>query len=49
MDRNQTPHPSTLADAGIEQKIDLSVDNIRVTKDRVIAIYTTNCQAAASL
>lgn len=49
MDRNQTPRPSTLADAGIEQKIDLSVDNIRVTKDRVIAIYTTNCQAAASL
>ena len=49
MDSNQTPRPSTLADAGIEQKIDLSVDNIRVTKDQVTAIYTTNCQAGASL
>ena len=49
MDSNQTPRPSTLADAGIEQKIDLSVDNIHVTKDRVTAIYTTNCHDAASI
>lgn len=47
MDRNNTPHPATLSDAGIERKIELSVDNVRVTKDRVIAIYTTNCQTAS--
>lgn len=47
MDRNHTPRPTGLEEAGIEQKIALSVDNIRVTKDRVIAIYTTNCQTAS--
>ncbi|MEW8693145.1 MAG: hypothetical protein AB2535_19090 [Candidatus Thiodiazotropha endolucinida] len=47
MDRNHTPRPANLTEAGIERKIALSVDNIRVTKDRVIAIYTTNCQTAS--
>ncbi|MCU7852347.1 MAG: hypothetical protein KZQ80_09045 [Candidatus Thiodiazotropha sp. (ex Monitilora ramsayi)] len=47
MDRNHAPHPARLEDAGVAQKIDLSVDNIRVTKDRVTAIYTSNCQTAS--
>ncbi|MCU7812408.1 MAG: hypothetical protein KZQ77_14435 [Candidatus Thiodiazotropha sp. (ex Notomyrtea botanica)] len=47
MDQNRTPHPAKLEDAGVAQKVQLSVDNIRVTKDKVTAIYTSNCQTAS--
>ena len=44
MGKNSLPHPEQRAEAGIPESLSLAVNNLRITKDRVIAIYTTNCE-----
>ncbi|PUB77503.1 MAG: hypothetical protein DBP03_03520 [gamma proteobacterium symbiont of Ctena orbiculata] len=45
--KNETPYPARRADTPIPEIVPLAVENLRVTKDRVIAIYTTNCDNSA--
>ncbi|MES9972104.1 MAG: hypothetical protein ABW092_18885 [Candidatus Thiodiazotropha sp.] len=41
--KNSNPYPAQRAETSIPANLPLAVENLRVTKDRVIAIYTTNC------
>ncbi|MCU7866410.1 MAG: hypothetical protein KZQ92_20840 [Candidatus Thiodiazotropha sp. (ex Lucinoma borealis)] len=43
MGNNSNPQPTQRAETKIPESLSLSVDNLRVTKDRVIAVYSTNC------
>ncbi|MCU7930325.1 MAG: hypothetical protein KZQ90_05955 [Candidatus Thiodiazotropha sp. (ex Codakia rugifera)] len=43
MGNNSNPHPTQRTETKIPESLSLSVDNLRVTKDRVIAVYSTNC------
>ncbi|MCU7891283.1 MAG: hypothetical protein KZQ78_06600 [Candidatus Thiodiazotropha sp. (ex Ustalcina ferruginea)] len=43
MGNNSNPHPTQRTETKIPERLSLSVDNLRVTKDRVIAVYSTNC------
>lgn len=45
VDQNKVPRPAQIEATDIEQVIDLSVDNIKVTKDRITAVYTNNCRS----
>ncbi len=40
---NSNPYPARRTETRIPENLPLAVENLRVTKDRVIAIYTTNC------
>ncbi|MEW8030462.1 MAG: hypothetical protein AB2792_15805 [Candidatus Thiodiazotropha sp.] len=41
--KNSNPYPAQRAETAIPESLPLAVENLRITKDRVIAIYTTNC------
>ncbi|MCU7877979.1 MAG: hypothetical protein KZQ84_14470 [Candidatus Thiodiazotropha sp. (ex Lucinoma borealis)] len=43
MGNNSNPQPTQRVETKIPESLSLSVDNLRVTKDRVIAVYSTNC------
>ncbi|MES9940356.1 MAG: hypothetical protein ABW104_01525 [Candidatus Thiodiazotropha sp. 6PLUC2] len=47
MGKNRQPHPTLRHESGIPQSLELDVDSVRVTKDRVTAIYSTNCQGVS--
>jgi hypothetical protein len=47
MGENRTPYPAKRSATQIPETVKLSVEKLRVTKDRVIAIYTTNCSNSA--
>jgi hypothetical protein len=40
---NSNPYPVQRIRTSIPESLALSVENLHVTKDRVIAVYTTNC------
>ncbi|MBT3094056.1 MAG: hypothetical protein AB2669_13535 [Candidatus Thiodiazotropha endolucinida] len=43
MGKNNNPYPAQRVETAIPESLPLAVENLRITKDRVIAIYTTNC------
>ncbi|MCG7960000.1 MAG: hypothetical protein JAY69_13155, partial [Candidatus Thiodiazotropha taylori] len=43
MGKNNQPYPAERSEVGIPETYRLAVENLRVTKDRITAIYTTNC------
>ncbi|MCU7906069.1 MAG: hypothetical protein KZQ76_09530 [Candidatus Thiodiazotropha sp. (ex Epidulcina cf. delphinae)] len=43
MGENNIPKPARRAETRIPESLSLSVNNLRVTKDRVIATYTAHC------
>ncbi len=43
MGKNNNPYPTQRVETAIPESLPLAVENLRITKDRVIAIYTTNC------
>ncbi|MEW8626901.1 MAG: hypothetical protein AB2551_14185 [Candidatus Thiodiazotropha sp.] len=43
MGKNSLPYPAERSEVGIPETYRLAVENLRVTKDRITAIYTTNC------
>ncbi|MEW8505886.1 MAG: hypothetical protein AB2598_04230 [Candidatus Thiodiazotropha sp.] len=47
MGENSTPYPAKRSETSIPKFVTLSVEHLRVTKDRVIAIYSTNCDINA--
>ncbi|MES9992024.1 MAG: hypothetical protein ABW098_08725 [Candidatus Thiodiazotropha sp.] len=47
MGENRIPYPAQRSVTQIPQAVKLSVEKLRVTKDRIIAIYTTNCSHGA--
>ncbi|MES9832673.1 MAG: hypothetical protein ABW139_10580 [Candidatus Thiodiazotropha sp. DIVDIV] len=44
MGKNNQPYPALRHETGIPESLGLAVDTVRVTKDLVTAIYSTNCQ-----
>lgn len=44
MGENNIPRPAKRTETRIPESLSLSVNNLRITKDRVIAIYATNCE-----
>ncbi|MCU7921018.1 MAG: hypothetical protein KZQ95_22065 [Candidatus Thiodiazotropha sp. (ex Epidulcina cf. delphinae)] len=43
---NDNPQPVLRVATEIPERLPLAVDNLRITKDQIIAIYTTNCENA---